>query len=196
VEDAVRDIHLPAPDTTGGRPLMQVLRDRRSTRTFAARPLPLQVVSELLWATGGVNRPERGLRTAPTARNWQEIDVYVATADGLWRYEPVGHVLRFVHGRDVRAVTGLQPFVADAPLNLVYVVDPSKMGISRPNGANSKRGPTRPSWRKTPTFTAPSSAGLATVVRGHLDATALARALSLSPGRVPTLAQTIGYPAE
>ena len=117
-----RVVALPAPDKTGGRPLMQVLSDRRSQREFAPTPLPDQVLSNLLWAAFGINRPD-GHRTAPSARNWREMKVYVARADGLYLYDPKAHALQLVVSEDLRAATGGQAFVADAPVNLVYVAD-------------------------------------------------------------------------
>lgn len=95
---------LPAPQTDIGRPLMQVLNERRSTRTFSTKPLSLQTLSNLLWAAAGINRSDTNKRTAPSARNWQEIDIYVSTADGLYRYAPPTHALRLIHGKDIRAL--------------------------------------------------------------------------------------------
>src|SRR4030065_917811 len=79
-------IKLPPPEMAGGKPLMQALRERRSTREFDSRELPPQLLSNLLWAANGVNRPDSGKRTAPSARDWREIDVYVATAKGVYRH--------------------------------------------------------------------------------------------------------------
>ncbi len=78
---------LPAPRRTGGMPLMQAFQQRRSTREFALRSLPQQVVSDLLWAAFGINRPS-GDRTAPYWRHIMVIDVYAAMADGVWLYDP------------------------------------------------------------------------------------------------------------
>jgi hypothetical protein len=98
-------IKLSALQTTGGKPLMQALKDRHSTREFNRRSLPEQVLSDLLWAASGVNRPESGKRTAPSARDWREIDVYVVTAEGAYLHDPDAQVLR-------RARTGAQDFAA------------------------------------------------------------------------------------
>lgn len=127
-------VKLPPPDMRGGKPLMQVLHERHSTREFSAKPLPQQGLSNLLWAASGVNRPQSGRRTAPTAHDWREIDVYVATADGVYLYEPVGHVLRRVVAGDLRARTGVQDFVATAAVNLVYVAN-----LDRMDGANAEQ---------------------------------------------------------
>ena len=102
-------IRLLEPQMEGGKPLMQVLKDRKSSRTFSNEKLPIQVLSNMLWAAFGVNRPDSGKRTAPSARNWQEIDIYVATADGLYLYEAKDHMLRGILAKDIRALTGRQP---------------------------------------------------------------------------------------
>ena len=70
-------ISLPEPQLEGGRPLMQALKERRSLRRFGPQSLPLPVLSNLLWAALGINRVKQGKRTAPTARNRQEIDIYI-----------------------------------------------------------------------------------------------------------------------
>ncbi len=81
-------IRLPPPEMAGGMPLMQALKARHSTREFAPKALPPQLLANLLWAASGVNRPDTGQRTAPSAREWREIDVYVVTANGAYRYDP------------------------------------------------------------------------------------------------------------
>jgi len=83
---AAESIQLPNPQMEGGKPLMQVLKDRKTVRTFSEEKLPMQTLSNLLWAAFGINRPD-GRRTAPSAKNWQEIDIYVATADGLFLWD-------------------------------------------------------------------------------------------------------------
>ena len=83
---------LPPPRSTGGQPLTEALKLRRSTREYSDRPLPAQVLSDLLWAAFGVNRPS-GDRTAPYWRHIMVMDIYVAMADGVWLYEPKAHTL-------------------------------------------------------------------------------------------------------
>ena len=115
----LKPIRLLKPQTDGGRSLMQVLKDRRSQRAFSSKKLPDQVLSNLLWAAFGVNRPDSGKRTAPSAVNWQEIDIYVAIAEGLYLYDAPAHMLKPVLAEDIRAVTGRQRFTQDAPVNLI-----------------------------------------------------------------------------
>ncbi|MBU4053194.1 MAG: nitroreductase family protein, partial [Proteobacteria bacterium] len=123
-----KPIQLLSPQKDTGRPLMQVLNDRKSSREFSDEKLPDQVLSNLLWAAAGVNRADSGKRTAPSAVNWQEIDIYVATSDGLFLYDSGMHALNPILPEDIRALTGRQPFVKNVPVNLVYVADFSKMG--------------------------------------------------------------------
>ena len=112
-------VTLPPPQTDGGMPLMKALKLRASSRAFAPEPLPPQTLSNLLWAAWGINRPQEGKRTAPSARNWQEIDVVVVKADGAWLYDAKGNVLKPMAAGDLRALTGMQDFVKEAPVNLL-----------------------------------------------------------------------------
>jgi Nitroreductase family len=123
----LKPVKLPPPQTDGGRPLMQVLKDRKSTREFGPGTLSPQTLSNLLWAAFGINRPD-GHRTAPSAMNWQEVTIYVANAQGVYIYDAKDDVLNPVLAGDFRAATGTQSFVKDAAVNLVYVSDLSKTG--------------------------------------------------------------------
>jgi len=99
-------IKLPEPQTDGGRPLMQVLKARQTSREFGQETrLSMQVLSNLLWAANGINRPD-GKRTAPSAVNWQNVDIYAATADALYLYDAPQNALKVILTEDVRAVTG------------------------------------------------------------------------------------------
>ena len=184
-------VKLPAPRMEGGMPLMQALKQRHSSREFAAAILPMQVLSDLLWAASGVNRPD-GRRTAPTARNMREILVYVATADGAYLFDPDAHALKPVLNRDIRKLTGTQDFVGQAPVNLVYVADLGRMDASE----EDKRlySATDTGFIAQNVYLYCASTGLATVVRGSVDRAALAAELKLSPNQRIILAQTIGYP--
>jgi hypothetical protein len=104
---ALKPVQLPPPQTTGGRPLMEVLKDRKSTREFGSDTLSPQTLSNLLWAAFGINRPD-GRRTAPSAMNWQEISIYVATPAGVYLYDAKANVLESVLAGDFRAATGTQ----------------------------------------------------------------------------------------
>lgn len=186
-------IHLLKPQMDGGRPLMQVLKDRSSSREFSNEKLPMQVLSDILWAAFGVNRPESGKRTAPSANNRQEIDIYVATADGLYLFDAKAHMLMPVLPEDIRAKTGTQQFVQEAPVNLIYVSDFSKMG----NAEESQKYVTSSAntgFISQNVYLYCASEGLATVVRGLIDKPALEKAMKLRPDQKVILAQTVGYP--
>jgi SagB-type dehydrogenase family enzyme len=186
---------LPKPQMTGGRPLMDVLADRRSSREFSARPLPLQVLSNLLWAGFGVNRRDSGGRTAPSARNWQEVDIYVATKEGLYLYDARAKALERVLARDIRPLTGLQDFVRTAPVNLVYVADFSKMQ-SAPENDRLIYSAIDAGFISQNVYLYCASAGLVTVVRGSVDRAPLAKAMNLRPDQRIIVAQTVGFPAK
>ncbi|MBP7886527.1 MAG: SagB/ThcOx family dehydrogenase, partial [Candidatus Marinimicrobia bacterium] len=120
-------IKLQPPQLDRGKPLMQALNERQSNRQFSPKPLSLQTLSNLLWAADGINRPESGKRTAPSAMNQQEIDIYVVMKEGIYRYDPKEHALHLIAKGDLRNLCGRQEFVAQAPVNLIYVADYRKM---------------------------------------------------------------------
>jgi nitroreductase len=189
----LKSIHLPAPQTDGGQPLMQVLKKRATSREFSSKALPQQVLSNLLWAGFGINRPESGRRTAPSAVNWQETDIYVVLPEGAYLYNAKGNTLEPVVAGDLRPLTGTQDFVAQAPLNLVYVADFARMGNASPESKvfNSAADT---GFISENVYLFCASDGLATVVRGSANKAKLAEALKLRPDQRVTLAQTVGYP--
>jgi SagB-type dehydrogenase family enzyme len=188
----LKPIQLLKPQFDKGRPLMQVLRDRSSSRSFRAEKLPVQVLSDLLWAAFGVNRANEGRRTAPSAMNLQEIDIYVAMADGLYLYDAKDSVLKPVLSEDIRGLTGRQDFVKDAPVNLIYVADFARMGTT------TKEEKTLYSAADTGfisqnVYLYCASEDLATVVRGSIDRHGLAKIIGLRPDQKIILAQSVGY---
>lgn len=187
-------VKLPLAQRVGGKPLLEALARRRSAREFSPRELSPAVLSNLLWAAFGVNRPETGGRTAPSAHDWEEIDVYVATARGLYVYDATAHALRERLGRDIRARTGLQDFVAQAPVNLVYVADLSRMAQASAEDKAQYAGPDA-GFIAQNVYLFCASEGLATVVRGMVDRPALAKLMGLAPQQRIILAQSVGYPA-
>ena len=191
----LKAIALPAPDTNGGEPLMQALKNRQSTREFSGDKLPLVTISNLLWAAWGINRPDSGKRTAPSASNHEEIEIYVASASGLYLYEAKEHRLQPVSSADLRSETGTQAYVGTAPLNLVYVADFARMG---PESAEDKifYSACDTGFIAQNVYLFSASEGLATVVRGSIERAALAKAMHLRPDQHITLAQTVGYPAK
>ena len=192
--DAPADIQLPKPAVTGGMPLLDALSARKSTRAFADKELDPQLLSDLLWATCGINR-EDGRRTAPTAVNWQEIDVYVVLKDGTYLYDPAKNALVGKFPGDNRAKTGFQPFAGTAPVNLVFVADTAKM-TARSQSDIDLYAATDTAFASQNTYLFCASAGLGTVVRGAIDRAAIAKMLELPETSRVILAQSIGYPAE
>jgi nitroreductase len=185
-------VKLPAPKTEGGMPLMQALKERKSTREFSTQKLPLPVLSNLLWAAWGVNRAD-GHRTAPSARNSQEMDVYVATPDGLFLYEPKQHQLQKILAEDIRAATGTNDYVKDAAVDLVYVADLTRANLKDPAAIEFYSGADT-SFLAQNVYLFCASEGLNVVVRGSIDRTALAAKMKLRADQKITLGQSIGYP--
>lgn len=188
------NIKLPPPKIEGGMPLMQALRERKSSRSYSNKVLPEQLLSDLLWAAAGYNRPDEKKRTVPSARNWQEIDVYAVLEKGTYRYDPATNTLIFVAKGDLRGLAGTQEFVAAAPLNLVYVADTEKMKGSTPQNRDLYMGMDA-GFISQNVYLFCASKGLATVVRAMLDREALASTLGLSEDQRVLYAQTVGYPA-
>jgi nitroreductase len=189
----LKPIQLPPPQTEIGKPLMQALKLRQSSRSFDSKSLPLQELSNLLWAADGINRPDSGKRTAPSAVNWQEVDIYVALPEALYLYEAKTHSLTPVVSKDLRGATGMQSFTKVAPLNLVYVVDSARM---RNVSEDDKRlfSTADVGFIAQNVYLYCASQGLAVVVRGMIDRPSLSQAMKLRPEQRIILAQTVGYP--
>ncbi len=187
-------VQLPPPGGAAAS-LQAALKARRSEREFSPRKLPLATLSNLLWAAYGVNRPETGGRTAPSAHNWQVIDVYVALEDGLWLYDASKHRLLPVASVDARGIAGTQDFTATAPLNLVYVARMSKMK------ASAEDTPTDlVAWAATEAGAVSQNVslfcaaeGLATVVRAGVQRESFTKTAKLTPDARILLGQTVGF---
>lgn len=189
---STESIALPPPQKAGGLPLMEALLKRCSSREFAPDALPLQLLSDLLWAAYGVNRPDGG-RTAPSALNAQEIDVYVALSEGAYWYDARRQALDLMVKQDLRRITGYQDFVDEAPLDLVYVADHRRMAMvpvtQRESYASAAAGAIAQN-----VYLFSASAGLSTVIRAWIDRAAIADALELSHDQQVLLSQTVGFP--
>jgi hypothetical protein len=184
-------VSLPPPQTEGGKPLMQALKLRATARAFAPDPLPPQTLANLLWAAWGINRPQEGKRTAPSTRNWQEIEVVVVNATGAYEYDASGNTLRPLVAGDLRALAGTQEFVKDAPVTLVLVADTSRMQ----GGADTQAlAYADAAFVSQNVYLFCASEGLATGVRASLDRPALAKALKLRDTQLLVFAQSVGFP--
>jgi nitroreductase len=188
----LKSISLPQPQTEGGRPLMEALKLRRSTREFKRANLSDQALANLLWAGFGINRPENGYRTAPSAMNSQEVDLYVALAQGLYLYDAKANELKPLSAQDLRAKTNGQPSIKDASVVLIFVADLSRLAKARqemrPLYADFSAGCIS---QNVSLYC--SSAGLATFVY-DLDRGPLATAMKLKPEQRIILAQAVGLP--
>ena len=187
----LKPVALPAPQTSGGKPLMQALKERKSTRELTTEKLSPQVLSNLLWAGWGINR-EDGRRTAPSASNRQEIEIYAVMADGAYVYDAKGNALKPVAAGDLRKVTGTVAYVAEAPLNLVYVADFSKMGNGDENNKNATSN-ANAGFIAQNVYLFCASEGLGAGVRGSVPKAELSKALILRPDQRIVFAQTVGH---
>jgi hypothetical protein len=200
----LQTIVLPIPEKEGGKSVLTSLMERKTTRTISSKELPMQVISNLLWAGFGVNRDSAGFnkkgRTAPSASNSQEIDLYVALPGGVYLYEAVPHHLLPVAEGDFRERSGRRS-AATAPLNIFYIADLGRYDL----------GPTQPdheigdpeiqkSYYYTDTgfiaqniYLYTASVGLAAWFH-NCDKENTVREFNLKPSQRVLFAQTVGYP--
>jgi len=190
------EIVLVKPDMTGGKPLMQLLAERSSGRTFSGEALTDQQLSDILFAAWGVNRKD-GRRTVPTARNVQDMVLFAALPGGLYRYDGAKHALQLVLDQDLRKFCGMQGFHKKAPVVLIYVSDIDKYtacGMTEKDAAFY--GPIHAGSIAQSVYLAASSHGLNTVVCNAVDKSALGRAMKLGPQYRIMLTQPVGAPAK
>lgn len=186
-----QDIQLPAPQKTGGMPLMEALAARQTQRTFSTRPLSEQQLANLLWAAFGINRGN-GKRTAPSAVNWQEIDIYVALPSGLYLYNAPQNSLDQILDQDFRAQIGRQGFTQKAPVGLIYVSETERMRGSETEFYSA----TDTGYISQNVYLFCASEGLNTVVIGSVDKAALHAAMKLKPTQHIMLTQPVGFPPD
>lgn len=193
---APQDIKLNAPDMERGLTIMKAFETRASATSFSSRDLSLQDLSDLLWASNGINRPESGKRTAPTAVNAQDVDIYVLMKSGAYLYDAKTHSLKGIAAGDNRKlVSERQTNFANAPAMLVLVSE-----ISRFRGDDNTR---KLSWaamdagivsQNISLFCA--GAGLVTRPRASMDTEGLRKLLNLNSNQYPLLNNPVGYPNE
>jgi len=191
ISQTAGNIQLQPPAFTNGATLLDALKNRKSERSFSEKELSLQQLSDLLWAACGVNRPESGKRTAPTAHGKKEIEVYVALAAGLYLYDADKHCLKLILAEDIRGLTGKQRFVKKAPVNLIFVADYKKMSGNKE--AKDFYSAADTGFISQNVYLYCAAEGLATVVRGWVAREPLAKKMNLTPDQNIILAQTVGY---
>ena len=192
--EPLKPIALPPPDTSNGMPLMNALKNRRSTKEFATQTLPQEQLSNLLWAAFGINRPESGKRTAATAVNCQDIDIYVVFTDAAYVYDAQEHCLIPVVDRDVRSLAATQEYAQAASIQLVYASDYSKMA-DFPGDKKSIYAAFHAGSISQNVYLYCASAGLGAVVRDSVDRAGLKDVLNLREDQVIVMAQSVGYAA-
>jgi SagB-type dehydrogenase family enzyme len=191
--DDLKPIQLMQLQLDSGRPLIHLLKERKSSRAYSPKKLPNRVLSNLLWAANGINRPGSGARTAPSAMNQQEIDIYVATADGLYLFDVKAHQLKPVLKEDIRSRTGQQAYAGEAPVNLIYVADYAKMVRTKAEDRDFYAAADT-GFISQNVYLYCASEGLSTVVRGTIDKAMLAGVMKLRPDQKIILSQSVGYP--
>ena len=191
----IEPIKLNTPDKTRGSVVMKALADRRSDRNFSEKKLSLQDLSDLLWAACGINRSEKGMITAPSAMNRQDIDVYVIMEEGAYLYNPKAHELQPVAAGDFRPlVAGGQDFVNKAPVSLLMVSELSRLGNANNEGTRLMGAMDGGIVSQNISIFC-AGIGLATVPRASMDKDGLTKALKLSPTQMLVLNHPVGYPA-
>lgn len=186
---------LPKVERRGGMPLMEALSKRQSIREYDySKEISEQILAELLWATCGENRAD-GKRTAGSTLNKQSVSVYAVLEKGIYLYIPEENALKLVLEGDYREKTGMQPFVKDAAVNIVFVGDEKKLGVSNPTDSMLMLGVDAGLMSQN-LYLYCASKGLGTVVRGSIGREAFGKLISLESHEKVLLAQTVSWPKE
>ncbi|MEX0957168.1 MAG: nitroreductase family protein [Rhizobiaceae bacterium] len=185
---------LPQPASTGGKTLLEALALRRSTRLYSENTVDEEMLSTLLWAAYGVNRPASGGRTAPSWRTSYGTDIYVADANGVRRYDPAAHSMETVLGEDIRTSASPQPFVVTAPVVLIYVADLARMNEA-PREEQLPMAHVDAAMAAQNVYLYCASVGLGTCLVGGADKAGLTKLLNLPDTQIVTFVQPVGHPA-
>lgn len=205
IKEELELINLPKPDKKGGKSLLESLSLRQTIRSISTKELPLQILSNLLWSGFGVNRDNASFnktgRTAPSASNSQEIDLYVVLKEGVYVYD-VSHKLNLVLQGDYRKMCGKwSRVIENAPLNIIYVADLSRYDLG-PNQPDPHIGETeiQKAYYYTDTgfiaqniYLYAASEGLAAWFH-NCDKIGISKKLKLRPEQIVLFTHTIGYP--
>ena len=192
VSQELQPIKLLPPQTGKGKTLMKALEERRSTREFSDRAMSLQDISNVLWAANGINRVKEMKHTAPTALNWQEIDIYVVLGKGIYRYEPHDSTLYPVAKGDLREQAGTQEYVKTAPVNLIYVADYAKMKSAEESKKESYASADA-AFIAENVYLVCAAFDMGCVVRASVDKEILSATMKLRQEQKIVLGQTVGF---
>ena len=187
-------LSLPKPEIEKNQ-LMKSLNLRRTEKSFGSNELTQQMLSDLLWAGYGVNRSEDGKRTAPSAHDWQQIDIYVSDTKGLYLYDAQHNTLISVLTEDIRAMTGIQEYPRQAPISLIYVLDESKMDNRQPEQVKTNFSYATAGAIAQNVYLFCAAEGLNAAVRGDIERDELHKKMRLRNDQKILLAQSVGYPA-
>lgn len=189
-------IKLPVPALKKDKLFMQTVKERKSSREFSDKELSLQDLSNLLWCANGINRPESGMRTSPSARNAQDVDIYAVLKDGIYLYGAKKHELLPVVSGDFRKNAGVQPWVGTAPLNLIYVSDLAKFDFVKDREGQVMTAAIDAGHCSQNVYLYAAAANLAVVTRTSIDKAQMANILKLRSEQLIIMAQTVGYPKQ
>lgn len=188
-----QDIKLPQPNTKGGMPLYEALSNRQTNREFSDKELTDQQLADLLWCANGENRND-GKRTAPSARNAQEIDIYVFNKKGVYLYVPEKNMLKMVIPEDMReGMSSRGKMIMAAPVTLLFFANYDKMNGFDEAGREFY-GATDAGFVSQNVYLYCAANNLNTVVMGAIDRPKIMEILKVD-GK-PVLAQPIGYPVK
>ncbi len=206
----LQPIVLRKPEKEGGKSVLAALWQRRTTRDIKEDKLPPQILSNLLWAAFGVNREAGPFgqpgRTAASASNSQEIDLYVALPEGIYLYEAAAHRLAPVVAGDLRAKAGGRgrrvSGAAKAPVSIIFVADVARYAQARLQEPGLKDPEIQKSYYNVAAgliagnvYLFAASQGLAAWFH-NCNKPELTAALKLRPEQRVLFAQTVGYPAK
>jgi len=192
VAQELQSIKLLPPQSGKGKSLMKALEERRTTREYSDRAMSLQDISNVLWAANGINRVKEMKHTAPTAVNWQEIDVYAVVGKGIYRYDPQDSTLYPVVKGDWREQAGTQDYIKTAPLNLIYVADYNKMKNAEEAKKDSYASADA-AFIAENVYLFCAAFDMGCVVRASVDRDKLAATMKLRPEQKIIFGQTVGF---
>jgi nitroreductase len=189
----------PAPTgaatATAAMTVMEALKNRKSTNGFQTTSLTKDKLLEMLWAAWGINRPDSGKRTAPSAINAQEIDIYVLLADGAYVYDAKTNQVVSVSDQDLRPKLAVQGFMRDAPVHLVFVADYAKFKIV-PQAQKEMYSSCHTGFIGQNVYLYCASQGLGAHFYASVDRTGLKDKLKLRDDQAVIFGQAVGYPKD